>query len=137
MPTQRQLRVADRLREEISRILRLEVEDPRVGFVTLTDVEVSPDLKHARIFFSVLGGGPDEPQEALRGLVRARRFIRKCLAEQAELRYTPELEFRYDPTAERAQRIDTLLHQIAAERQTLDPDHADDSGDAPGDEEHL
>jgi len=147
MPTQRQLRVADRLKQEIAHILRREVEDPRVGFVTITDVEVSPDLKHARVFFSVLGDSPDQPQEALRGLVRARSFIRKCLADQAGLRYTPELEFRYDATAERAQRIETLLHQIAAERgpgeegssDAAEPSHsgpADHSDDAPDHKEH-
>jgi ribosome-binding factor A len=148
MPTQRQLRVADRLRREIAHILRREVEDPRVGFVTITDVEVSPDLKHARVFFSVLGDSPDEPREALRGLIRARSFIRKCLADQAELRFTPELEFRYDPTAERAQRIEMLLHQIAAERGPAEegssdtaeppaPDRVDHSDDAPDHEEYL
>ncbi len=148
MPTQRQLRVADRLKSEIARILRREVEDPRVGFVTITDVEVSPDLRHARVFFSVLGDSPDRPQEALRGLIRARAFIRKCLADQAELRYAPELAFRYDATAERAQRIETLFHQIAAERgpgqegssDAAEPsgsDHAAHSDDASDHEEYL
>lgn len=133
MPSQRQLRVADRLKEEIARILRREVEDPRVGFVTITDVVVSADLKHARVFFSVIGDSPDEPEEALRGLLRARKFIRKCLADQAELRYTPELEFRYDPTVERAQRIETVLHQLADERGLAQEESAgepDESGDA-------
>jgi ribosome-binding factor A len=133
MARQRQLRVADRLKEEIARILRREVEDPRVGFVTITDVVVSADLKHARVFFSVIGDSPDEPEGALRGLLRARKFIRKCLADQAELRYAPELEFRYDPTAQRAQRIETILHQFADERELLQEESAgapDESGDA-------
>lgn len=113
MPTQRQVQMARRLAEEISRILLREVDDPLVRLVTVTDVELTPDLKHARVFFSVIGTPAPPPEEALRGLRRARRFIQRCLAEQAELRYTPSLEFRYDPTAERAQRIETILREIA------------------------
>ena len=114
MPTQRQRRVARRLQDEIARVLLHEIEDPRVRFVTITDVEVAPDLKHARVFFSVIGEGADEPAEVLRGLRRARKFVQRRLAEKAELRYTPTLDFRYDPTAERAQRIETILKQIGA-----------------------
>lgn len=132
MPSQRQLRVADRLKEEIARILRVEVEDPSIGFVTITDVEVAPDLKHARVFFSALGGGPEGPQKALRGLLRARKFIRKCLADQAELRYTPELEFRHDATVERAQRIETIFHQIADERGPVEEESAGEPDAADG-----
>ena len=98
-----------------------------VGFVTVTGVEVSPDLKHARIFFSVLGDSPHAPDETLKGLIRARRFIQRCLADQAELRYTPSLEFRYDPTVERAQRMEVLLRQVAAERQ---PSGEESTGEA-------
>jgi ribosome-binding factor A len=118
MSTQRQIQMARRLAEEISRILLREVDDPRVRLVTITDVELSPDLKHARVFFSAIGGPPSDTAEALQGLRRARRFIRRCLAEQAELRFTPTLEFRYDPTAERAQKVETILRQIAEERGT-------------------
>lgn len=122
--------MARRLAEEISRVLLREVDDPLVRLVTITDVAVTPDLKHARVFFSVIGTPAPEPEEALRALRRARKFIQRCLAEQAELRFTPTLEFRYDPTAQRAQRIETILRQIAEDAATR---HADD--DAPAADE--
>jgi len=119
------MRVARRLQEEIARLLLREIDDPLVRFVTITDVEVAPDLKSARIFFSVVGEGADDPAQALAGLRRARKFIQHRLAEEAELRFTPVLDFRYDPTAERAQRIETILKSIAAEG-GLSRDPADD-----------
>jgi ribosome-binding factor A len=125
-----------RLAEEISRILLREVDDPVIRLVTVTDVELSPDLKHARVFFSVIGDPAPDPAETLRGLTRARKFIRRCLAQQAELRFTPSLEFRYDPTAEQAQRVETILRQIAEERadgHDGTADQAEDLGDEPPD----
>jgi ribosome-binding factor A len=107
------MRVARRLQEEISRLLLREIEDPLIRFVTITGVEVSPDLKYARVFFSVMGS--DDPTETLKGLRRASKYLRHRLAEEAELRYTPTLDFRYDVTAERAQRIDAILHRLAEE----------------------
>jgi ribosome-binding factor A len=124
--------MARRLAGEISRILIREVDDPLIRLVTITDIELTPDLKHARVFFSVVGRDAPEPAEALRGLRRASRFIRRCLAEQAELRFTPTLEFRYDPTAERAQRVETILHQIAEERES----HSDQEAAPAGATDH-
>ncbi|MBM3499396.1 MAG: 30S ribosome-binding factor RbfA [Armatimonadetes bacterium] len=115
MPTQRQTRMARRVQEELSRILLREIDDPLVRLVTITDVELSPDLKHARVFFSVLGGQEDAPDGALRGLRRAARHIRYLLAQEGELRYTPSLDFRFDPTAQRAQRIEAILHRLHEE----------------------
>ena len=111
MPSQRQTRVGNRLREEISRILLREIEDPRLRLVTLTDISLSPDLKHARIFFSAVGTDV-EPDEVLKGLRRARKFIQRRLADEADLRFTPSLEFRWDPTAERAQRVEAILRGL-------------------------
>ncbi len=148
MPTQRQVQMARRLAEEISRIILREVDDPVVRLVTITDVELTPDLRRARVFFSVIGTPAPEPEEVLRGLRRARKFIQRCLAEQAELRFTPTLEFRYDPTAERAQRVETILRQIAEERgahgdqdaaQAGGADHepAEDTHGMPGDPQDM
>jgi ribosome-binding factor A len=125
------MRVARRLQTEIARILLREVEDPLIRFVTITDVEVSPDLKHARVFFSVLGEGADDPLETLHGLRRARKFIQHRLAEDAELRFTPMLDFRYDATAQRAQRIEEILHQLAdeGEEHSEGPDGEPDAED--------
>lgn len=131
MFTQRQARMARRLREDISQILLREIDDPLVRLVTITDVEVSADLKHARIFFSVIPG-EQRPPDALRGLRRAAKYIRHRLAETAELRFTPTLDFRYDPTAERAQRIEAILHRLAEERALRAEPDGEPPHQAPG-----
>jgi ribosome-binding factor A len=126
------MRVARRLQTEIARILLREVEDPLIRLVTITDVEVSPDLKHARVFFSALGEGADDPLATLRGLRRARKFIQHRLAEDAELRFTPRLDFRYDVTAQRAQRIEEILHRLADEGGLRHEEGEEHSGGADG-----
>jgi len=129
MESQRRQQVAELVRSYVARILREEVDDPLIGFVTLTDSEISPDLRHARIYFSVLAER-DSPEEALKGLKRASKYIRRRIAEEAGLRVTPSLQFVYDATAERAQRIEALLKQIADER----PDDEPAPSEAPEDE---
>jgi ribosome-binding factor A len=141
MPNQRQMRVARRLQEEISRILLREIDDPLVRMVTLTDVDVSPDLKHARVWFSVVGEGEDDPEQVLKGLRRARKFIQGRLADEGELRYVPMLDFRFDATAQRAQRVEAILRQLAESGQlkpaeepdapVAEPDEEDDDDLAP------
>ena len=104
-------RVADVIRRELSGLLEREAKDPRIGFVTVTHVEVTPDLRSARVAVSVLG---DEPQkkESLTGLAAARGFLRHELAQRLGLRRTPELEFYLDQSLESEQRIEELLRQI-------------------------
>lgn len=112
MPTQRQLRVQESLRAEVSDIIRNVLQDPAIGFVTVTDVEVSVDLRHAKIFVSVYGS-PEERKRTLTGLRRAAKFMRGELAHRTRLKYTPEIIFRFDPTVERAARIEELLKQVS------------------------
>lgn len=109
--------VGDLIKEELSRLLEREVKDPRIGFVTLTEVDVSPDLRLARVYFSVLG---DElmMQESLAALARARGFLRRELSQRLALRCVPELQFQLDRSVERSQRITDLLRQV---RQQEDP----------------
>lgn len=104
-------RVNQLIREEISLLLQRELKDPRLGFVTVTEVEVSKDLRQAKIFVSVLG---DENQWAasLTGLQSARGFIRHWLRQHLELRVTPELQFRADRSMEHAARIQKLLQRL-------------------------
>ena len=120
VPTQRQERINQLLVSEISTILRRDVEDPHVGFVTLTGASVTTDLRYAKVYFSVMGT-PEHVLEATRALRRAKKFIRKGLAEHLELRRVPELDFRLDDTAAHAQRIETLLAQVAKEREEFGP----------------
>jgi ribosome-binding factor A len=103
--------VQELLVHEISQIIRRELRDPDVGFVTITDAEVTPDLRHARIYFSVLG---DEAQRAKSGksLNRAAGFLRSQFAQRAQLRYVPDLRFEYDVAVDRGARISELLEQV-------------------------
>jgi ribosome-binding factor A len=104
-------RVNQLIKEEISTLLQRELKDPRLGFVTVTEVETSKDLRVARVFVSVLG---DEDQWAasLAALGSARGFVRQWLRHHLDLRVTPELDFRADRSMEHAARIQTLLRRL-------------------------
>jgi len=114
MPSTRQRRVQELLVHEISEIIRRELKDPRVGFVTITDAEITSDLRHARIFYSVLGK-PEERDETGKALTRAAGFIRSEFARRAQMRFVPDLKFEYDPSVERGARISQLLAQVRDE----------------------
>jgi len=124
MTTHRMESVGRELQEVIAELLRTEIDDPLIGFVTVTDVEMSPDLKHARVYFSVLGDEEDK-RDTGRGLRRAAKRLRGLIAERMELRYVPELRFILDETAEQAARIEALLRQEAEELDLEEPE-ADD-----------
>ncbi|MGM0493190.1 MAG: 30S ribosome-binding factor RbfA [Armatimonadota bacterium] len=114
MTTHRQESVARELQEEIGRIIDREIDDPLIGFVTITGVDISPDLRHARVYYSVLGDD-EQKRESGRGVRRAAKYIRGLIAERMDLRYTPTLRFELDETAEKAQRIEDLLRREAEE----------------------
>jgi ribosome-binding factor A len=108
-------RIEEQLRIEISEILERESADPRVHFVTITGTKVSPDLRHARIFVSVLGGIEDR-KRALQGLRAASSFVRRSLGKRLHhLKRIPELQFDYDESIEKGLRIEELLDQIKTE----------------------
>jgi ribosome-binding factor A len=111
MPTRRQRRVAELVHRELSLLLLHEVRDPRLADVTVTALEVTPDLLIARVYFTVLGD-QDEQQAALQALEHARGFLRTELAARVELRFVPDLEFRPDESLAYAQRIEELLDEI-------------------------
>jgi ribosome-binding factor A len=108
-------RVNQLIREEISMLLQRELKDPRLGFVTVTHVDTSPDLRTAKVFVSVLG---DEAKwtASLTALASARGFVRNWLRQHLDLRQTPELDFRADRSMEHAARIQELLRQLGAGR---------------------
>jgi ribosome-binding factor A len=113
VPTRRQRRVAELLHRELSLLLMHEVRDPRLEGVTITGVDITPDLMLARVYFALLG---DEAQakEALAGMDHAKGFLRTQLAGRVQLRFMPDLVFALDKSAAYGQRIDELLDQIAA-----------------------
>jgi ribosome-binding factor A len=111
MDYQRSDRVGDLLVELISELLREDIRDPRVATVTLTGAKVSKDLRHARIYFNILGGQADK-REVLAGLRSATGFIRSKVGREISLRYVPTLEFFYDESEDEAERIQKLLKQV-------------------------
>jgi ribosome-binding factor A len=101
-------RVNQLIKEEVSLLLQRELKDPRLGFVTVTEVDTSKDLRSAKIFVSVLGG--DEQWKAsMTALTSARGFVRNWLRQHLDLRVTPEIDFRPDRSMEHAARIQALL----------------------------
>lgn len=104
--SRRTQRIAEQLRAEIARVLREEVADPRIGLVTLTGVDVAPDLANARVYWSTLGG---DVEATARGLESAAGFLRGRLARALPLKRVPELRFRHDPSLELGDRTLALL----------------------------
>jgi ribosome-binding factor A len=106
-PSGRMRRVDEAMREVLSDAIQ-ELKDPRIGFVTVTAVDTSPDLRHASVWVSVLG---DESQRrlSLAGLQSAHGLLQRAVGSKLRLKYTPQLEFAYDDTAERADRLERLL----------------------------
>jgi ribosome-binding factor A len=114
MPGRRAERLAETVKEELSLIIGGEVEDPRVGFVTVTAAKLSADLRTAKIYVSVMGT-EDEIKGTLVALRHARGFIRQQLGAVLRMRHTPELHFVYDDADVRAARIEELLSKELAE----------------------
>lgn len=107
-------RVDEAMREVIASALAGELSDPRLGFVTVTDVRTSSDLRHARVYVSVLGT-PEEAQETLEGLASASGLLQAQVAAELRLKRTPTLTFELDDTAHRAARLDNLIAAEAEE----------------------
>lgn len=110
-PSHRPERVSELIRQAVGAFLTGDVRDPRIGFVTVIGVEVSPDLSHANVRVSVMG--PDEEKaRSLEGLTSAARYLRAQLAKELPLRTSPELHFHLDRGIEHAQRIDRVLKEL-------------------------
>jgi ribosome-binding factor A len=112
MSLERMRRVDEAVREVLSDVLTHEVKDPRVGFVTVTDVKTSPDLSHARVYVSVLGDA-EAVSVSLEGLRSAQGFLQGRIGGELRLKHTPTLTFFHDDTAERAQRLERLMDEQA------------------------
>ncbi|PUU93964.1 30S ribosome-binding factor RbfA [Halanaerobium sp.] len=111
MTNKRAIRVGELLKEEISQIVLREMKDPRIGFVSVTDVEVSGDLRHAKVFISVYGSDK-EKEETLEGLHQAKGFVRKLVGERIKIHHTPEIIFRYDDSIENGVHISEIIKDL-------------------------
>ena len=105
-------KLADLIQRELADLIAHEMRDPRVGMLTITSVDVSPDLGHAKVFFTLLEGSKLE--DTLRGLKRSAGFLRSQLAKRIKLYTTPELRFEYDESVERGDRLSRLIAQANA-----------------------
>lgn len=128
MTTRRQRRVAELLHQEISELIQYHTQDPRLGFVTVTEVEVSADLRQARVYVSVLGDDTDV-QNTLAGLTSAAGYFQHQLGQSLSLRYIPKLVFKLDTSLEYGLHIDQILDSLKEEDEL-----SEDSSEAePGD----
>ena len=114
MQIKRSLRVAGLLKKELGEILMRDVKDPDVRQATITNVKLSDDLKWAKIYVSTLGDNKAR-ENMMRGLERAKKYIRVEIGRRTDLRYVPELNFHYDDTADYVESIDSIIQKIHSE----------------------
>ena len=115
----RRRRIADQIQRELADIIRLELKDPRVGMITITDVEVSPDHAYAKVFFTLLGDA-ERIKATSDGLQHASGYLRSQIARRIKLRTVPQLQFTYDASVERGVRLSQLIDAAVAS----DSDHS-------------
>lgn len=128
MSTQRPERVQEAIREEVAKIVQQEIKDPRLGFITITKVELTRDLRFARIFFSCLGD-PKDKQRALHGLNSAKGYIKGLLADKIKLKFMPDIAFKIDDSFEYTKHIYDLLDKLKKERKEDGPGTEGDKGE--------
>jgi ribosome-binding factor A len=114
MASERLRRVDEAVRQVLSDAVTRDLKDPRVGFITVTSVQTSPDLRHARVYVSVLGGEA-ERADSLAGLRSAHGFLQRTVARELRLKHTPTLAFLYDDSIERGMRVSELIDREAPE----------------------
>ncbi|RFU67813.1 30S ribosome-binding factor RbfA [Bacillus sp. V59.32b] len=114
-------RVGEQMKKELSEIIGRKIKDPRIGFVTVTDVAVTGDLQQATVYISVLGD-EEQRENTLKGLAKAKGFIRSEIGQRIRLRKTPELAFEFDESISYGNKIDTLIHQIHSEEKPSQKD---------------
>ncbi len=139
----RSQRVVEQIHRELAEMIRLEVKDPRVGFITISDVEITPDYAHAKVFFTSMTGEADVP-EILQGLRRASGFLRRELGRRMRIHTIPELHFHFDRSVEEGARLSRLIDDVvrddAARQESdaeseIDPSEGEDNSPA-GDDGH-
>lgn len=126
-------RVAEQIKRELAQMIQMEVKDPRIGFVSLTDVELTPDYAHAKVFFTSLRGREDA-QAIISGLRSASSFLRRELGRRVRIHTTPELHFVYDESVEHGSQLSALIDRTIAEDKALRGEDGEpgESGDEPG-----
>ncbi len=108
-------RVGEEIRQELAGLISREVKDPGIGFLTITHVRVTPDLQNARVYYTTMGDDRAR-RDTARALDRAAPFLRRQIGKRVRLRHVPQLEFFYDESVERQDRIERIVRDIQAER---------------------
>ena len=132
MSTRRNERLAEEIREDVARIVG-QLKDPRIGFVTVTRVDLTPDLRTAHVHVGILGGGPDR-DKALVGLRQAAGFVRRELGRRLHVRHTPEIAFHYDEGLDATERVARLLDDVRPAGGADAGEETHDGGDDRGTE---
>ena len=121
-------RVSEQIRRELSELIRTELKDPRVGMVSITDVEVTADYAHAKVFFSTLAGS-ERLEEVMVGLQKASGFLRRELGKRITIHTTPQLKFVFDQSLERGADLSKLIQEAVAISERSDS-HSDSHSDS-------
>ncbi|TVY10614.1 30S ribosome-binding factor RbfA [Paenibacillus cremeus] len=111
-------RVGEQIKKELSQIIQSELKDPRIGFITVTGVEVTNDFSHAKVFLSVLGSD-EQRDETLKALARSSGFLRSELGKRIQMRKIPTLIFKFDASIDYGSKIESLLHKINEENPSV------------------
>ena len=130
--TRRTSRVGENIRDALSLVLRQDLKGVEVGWSSISEVEVSPDLQYAKVY--ITGLKEEDAKQAVEALRKVSGKIRHLLGKRIHLRYTPELDFRYDETAMRALRIETILHEVMPKEAVAQVDEPNAPDDRPDDE---
>ncbi len=124
----RSARVAEQIKRELAELIRLEVKDPRIGMISLTEVDLTPDYAHAKIFFTAMLGEEALP-EILAGLNRAKGFLRRELGRRVRIHTTPDLHFVYDRSIEHGSYLSALIDKAVTEDRAQRGDEDTDNGE--------
>lgn len=121
-------RVAEQIRRELAELIRSELKDPRIGMISITDVEVTADYAHAKVFFSTLAGS-EQVAGVLAGLEKASGFLRRELGRRITIHTAPQLHFVFDQSLERGADLSALIQKAVAISETTEPTPESDAGD--------
>jgi ribosome-binding factor A len=132
---QRGLRVADQIQRDLSEIITFELKDPRVGMVTLTEVQVTPDYAHAKVYFTMLKDGAEDVRQTVEGLGKAAGFLRNALGKRLHIHTLPQLHFIHDTSTMRGVAMSALIDQANATRAKDDEAEGEDKRGGDVDED--
>lgn len=126
---QRGLRVADQIQKDLSELIAFELKDPRIGMITLTEVQLTPDYAHAKIYFTLLKDSPEDVAKTLEGLKKSAGYLRNLLGKRLHIHTLPALHFVHDMSTSRGLQMSALIDQANAVR-AADFDRGPDAADA-------